>query len=138
MAVGLTIVVDYGLCNSDSMVRALEECGASKVERTRSPHIVKRADRIVLPGVGTFAAAMRNLRLWGLLDAVREAIAEGNVPFLGACLGMQLMASSGTEGSSEGVVEGLNLVEGEITRLESQNAEERIPHVGWNEVVTVG
>jgi glutamine amidotransferase len=131
MAAGLTVVVDYGLCNLDSMARALEECGAVAVEKTRDPRVVLRADRVILPGVGTFGAAMRNLRNWHLLDAVFEASAN-NVPFLGACLGMQLMAKTGTEGG--GRTEGLGLVDGEVIRLVSQSAAERVPHIGWNEV----
>jgi glutamine amidotransferase len=135
MATGLTVVVDYGLCNVDSMTRALEECDARYVERTRDPRVVDRADRIVLPGVGSFAAAMRNLTEWGLAQAIREAGASGEVPILGACLGMQLMATSGAEGASNGKINGLGLVDGEVLRLASQNADERIPHIGWNEVV---
>ncbi len=133
MASGKTIVVDYGLCNTNSMVRALQECGAAHVERTRNPHDIAVADRIVLPGVGSFAAAMRNILDWGLLEAVSERIERG-APFLGACLGMQLMASRGSEGSGDADVQGLGFVEGEVVRLETRSAEERIPHVGWNEV----
>lgn len=131
MSAGLTVVVDYGLCNLDSMARALEECGAATVEKTRDPRVVARADRLVLPGVGTFSVAMRNLRDWHLLDAIYEASAN-NVPFLGACLGMQLMASTGTEGGER--TEGLGLVKAEVVRLVSQSAEERVPHIGWNDV----
>lgn len=132
MSAGLTVVVDYGLCNSDSMVRALEECGAQTVERTRDPRVVDRADRIVLPGVGNFAAAMRNLQAWGLVDPIRAA--TGRVPFLGACLGMQLMAERGSEGALDGYVDGLGLVRGDVVRL-AASAGERIPHIGWNDVV---
>jgi glutamine amidotransferase len=134
MFAGLTAVVDYGLCNVDSMVRALEECGAAHVERTRDPRVVDRADRIVLPGVGTFAAAMRQLNEWKLLDAIRSAAARGGVPFLGACLGMQLMAEKGSEGGNGAPIDGIGLVRGEVARLQPQSAEERIPHIGWNEV----
>src|SRR5262249_55225719 len=94
MSAGLTVVVDYGLCNIDSMARALEECGAKEVVRSRDPRMLARADRIVLPGVGSFAAAMRNIHEFGLFDVIQEASAR-NTPFLGACLGMQLMATSG-------------------------------------------
>lgn len=135
MAAGLTVVVDYGLCNTDSMLRALEECGATHVERTRDPRVVVRADRIVLPGVGTFAAAMRNLGNWGLVDAMNEASAAHDVPFLGACLGMQIMTTTGSEGSSNGPVGGLGFIEGEVVRLNAGNGKERIPHVGWNDVM---
>jgi imidazole glycerol-phosphate synthase subunit HisH len=133
MSSGLTVVIDYGLCNVDSMMRALEECGATNVEHTRDPRVVDRADRIVLPGVGSFAAAMRNLAEWKLLDAIGEASDGGEVPFLGACLGMQLMATTGTEGATDGKIKGLGLVEGEVICLAAQNANERIPHIGWNE-----
>jgi glutamine amidotransferase len=134
MAAGLTAVVDYGLCNVDSMVRALEECGAAHVERTRDPRVVDRADRIVLPGVGTFAAAMRQLNEWRLLDAIRAAAARGGVPFLGACLGMQLMAQRGTEGGGGEPIEGIGLVAGEVVRLNPEFPDERVPHIGWNDV----
>lgn len=138
MAAGLTVVVDYGLCNIDSMIRALEECGATQVERTRDPRQVDRADRIVLPGVGSFAAAMRNLKDWGLLASIQARSMTREVPFLGACLGMQLMATSGEEGSNNGAIEGLGLIEGEVVKLTQQNADERIPHIGWNEVIRTG
>jgi glutamine amidotransferase len=135
MAAGLTVVVDYGLCNIDSMARALEECGANEVVRTRDPRMVDKADRIVLPGVGNFMAAMRNIKEFGLLEVIQEASATRNTPFLGACLGMQLMASSGSEGAANGSTPGLGLVPGEVVRLAPANEEERIPHIGWNEVV---
>src|SRR5215475_8813790 len=134
MTPGLTVVVDYGLCNLDSMVRALEECGATEVECSRDPQVVRRAARVVLPGVGSFAVAMRNLKETGLLAAIREVSATGVVPFLGACLGRQLMATVGTEGVAYGTIEGLGLVEGEVIRLAPQSNDERIPHIGWNDV----
>jgi glutamine amidotransferase len=134
MAAGVTALVDYGLCNVDSMARALEECGAKDVRRTRDPRVVAQASRIVLPGVGSFAAAMRNLKDLGLLDVIREVSGRGSVPFLGACLGMQLMATSGSEGATNGSIAGLGLVPGEVVRLEPAQGGERIPHIGWNEV----
>ena len=134
MAAGLTVVVDYGLCNIDSMARALEECGAREVVRTRDPRMIAKADRIVLPGVGNFTAAMRNIVELGLLDVIREASKVRAVPFLGACLGMQLMATKGSEGASNGTTSGLALVEGEVDKLLPTVADERIPHIGWNEV----
>lgn len=138
MPAGLTVVVDHGLCNVDSMVRALEECGAKQVERSRDPRVVDRADRIILPGVGNFAAAIRNLDDWGLRDSIIQRSLTGEVPFLGACLGMQMMATSGTEGTSEGHLKGLGFVDGEVIRLAPQNAGDRVPHIGWNEVMKTG
>lgn len=136
MAAGRTVVVDYGLCNIDSMSRALEECGAREVVRSRDPRIIAKAVRIVLPGVGNFAAAMRNLAELGLLDVIREASLVRAVPFLGACLGMQLMATSGSEGATSHATPGLALVGGDVVKLAPVSGEERIPHIGWNEVVS--
>jgi glutamine amidotransferase len=131
MAAGLTAVVDYGLCNIDSIARVLEELGAT-VEKTRDPHVIERADRIVLPGVGSFGAAMRNLEELRLAPAIKERVAA-SAPFLGICLGMQLMAQRSAE---HGDHEGLNLVDGSVVKLEPSSPDERIPHIGWNEVVS--
>jgi len=131
MPAGLTAIVDYGICNIDSIARALEDLGAN-VEKTRDPRAVERAARIVLPGVGAFGAAMANLRKWGLHDAIRARVLQADVPFLGICLGMQLMASRGEE---YGAHAGLDLVPGTARQLVAKNADERIPHIGWNEVV---
>ncbi len=134
MSAGKTAVVDYGLCNIDSMVRALEECGARDVEATNDPRTVVGADRIVLPGVGTFEAGMRNLVDRGLDVAIREACERGNTPLLGACLGMQLLGTRGYESGNGEPVAGLGLVEGDVVKLEPASRAERLPHIGWNEV----
>ncbi|QUS39109.1 imidazole glycerol phosphate synthase subunit HisH [Tardiphaga alba] len=125
-----TAIVDYGLCNIDSITRAVEELGA-KAERTRDPQDIQRADRIILPGVGSFGAAMKNLVEWHLADAICERVTNFDVPFLGICLGMQLMATSGEE---HGHHAGLGLIPGTVVQLQRQTSEDRIPHMGWNEV----
>lgn len=135
MSGGLTVVVDYGLCNIDSMARALEECGARRVECTGDPRAVHRADRIVLPGVGSFATAMRSLTDLGLAEAIQEVSIAENIPILGVCLGMQLMATTGTEGAATGPIDGLGLIRGSVICLTPMTVDERIPHIGWNEVV---
>ena len=122
-------IVDYGLCNIDLMVRALEECGAVALV-TRTPQDVERAERIVLPGVGSFRRAMENLNKWDLAASICAAVSGGGVPFLGVCLGMQLMASRGLE---HGDTLGLQLVEGVVEPLKPADGE-RIPHIGWNEI----
>ena len=123
-------VVDFGLCNIDSIVRALVECGA-KAFATRDAADLAGADRIVLPGVGAFPAAMANLRAAGLDRAIADEVAGAGKPFLGICLGMQLMARRSAEG---GGGEGLGLVEAEVVRLVAKEKGERVPHMGWNTV----
>jgi glutamine amidotransferase len=123
-------VVDYGLCNLDSVRRAFEECGAT-VTVTDDPRDLAHADRIVLPGVGAFGDAMRALRESGFEDALSEEVHANSIPFLGICLGMHLVASVGFEG---GDTKGLGWIDGEVRRFVPATAEERIPHVGWNEV----
>lgn len=129
MAATVTII-DSGLCNLDSIWRAVEECG-SVPRVAHDPRALHDADRIVLPGVGSFAAAMGNLRAAGFDRALREELDRRPVPFLGICLGMQLMAERSEEGEA---CEGLCLVPGEVVRLVPQGPEERVPHMGWNEV----
>jgi glutamine amidotransferase len=126
------LLVDYGMGNVASARRSFEECGASVV-LSDDPDCVRSADRIVVPGVGAFAQAMRRLRECGWVDAIREAAHEG-VPVLGICLGMQLLADEGDEG---GIAQGFGLIHGRIERMVSTTPHERIPHVGWNEVYPV-
>jgi len=123
------VLVDTGFCNLDSMSRALEECGARVVVASR-PDDVEHASRLILPGVGAFGEAMAYLHAAGLVEPLRERALVARIPFLGVCLGMQLLASRGEEG---GYNAGLDIIEGDVVRLKSQ-ANERIPHVGWNEV----
>ena len=122
------IVVNTGLCNLDSICRAVQECGGSP-EIAGAGTAVK-AERIILPGVGAFATAMGQLERPGLAAAVRERVLGDGVPFLGICLGMQLAAAEGEEG---GPGPGLGLIPGRVTRLKPQGGD-RVPHIGWNEV----
>ena len=121
-------LLDYGMGNRRSVEKALEHVGA-QVLRTGDPELVAAADGLIVPGVGAFPEAMRRLRTAGLDDVIRERAASG-VPVLGICLGMQLLFDSSTE--HEGA-EGLGLVPGSVTRLETRGA--KLPHIGWNEVV---
>ncbi len=122
-------IIDYKLCNVHSVKAAVEKCGFTAVI-TDQKNDIEDAAHIILPGVGSFADAMSNLRKEGLVEVIRTQVKKG-VPFLGICLGMQLMASHGEEG---GDTEGLGLIEGNIVRLKATNPKERIPHIGWNEV----
>lgn len=122
-------VIDYGMGNLDSVVRAVEECGGSPV-LTRSGRDIAEATHIILPGVGAFAEGMERLHSLSLVKALEEQALGYGIPFLGICLGMQFLASRGTEG---GDIPGLGWIEGEVKKLEPVNGE-RIPHVGWNDV----
>jgi glutamine amidotransferase len=123
-------IVDYHLCNVDSVKRAFETLGASAFI-TDVPGDLAEADRIVLPGVGAFPDAMRELHERGLDDALAVNVLEEGAPFLGVCLGMQLLAGIGQEVSE---TKGLGWLDASIGRLEATDADPRIPHVGWNEV----
>ncbi len=123
-------IVDYGLCNLDSIARAVEECGG-RTRVTKDPRDLVDADSIILPGVGSYGDAMANLRENRLDQAMTERVRGDGVPFLGICLGMQLMAAKGVEGRG---AEGLGWIDGEVRRLEPASRAERVPHVGWNEV----
>lgn len=124
------LIIDYGMGNLQSVQRAFEECGAD-VMISEDPGSLKRASHIVLPGVGAFCDAMRNIRRKGWYEAIRQEVLEEQIPLLGICLGMQLLAEKGNEG---GKTEGLGLVPGAIRKLIPDCDETRIPHVGWNEV----
>lgn len=125
-----TAVIDNGLCNLDSIVRAIEECGGDPFVTT-DPSALDQASKIVLPGVGAFEDAMNNLHRSGLTEALSQFVVEQGVPFLGICLGMHLMAQGGEEG---GGVEGLGWIDAHVVKMKPRSPEERVPHVGWNEV----
>lgn len=124
-------VIDYGMSNIDSVVRALTECGGKPFVASK-PSTLTQADSIVLPGVGAFADGMRELHKRGFDDAIRTEAIENRIPVLGVCLGMQMLASHGDEG---GDTPGLGLIDGRVTRLSGPGGSERIPHVGWNGVI---
>jgi imidazole glycerol-phosphate synthase subunit HisH len=119
-------VVDYGIGNLRSVVKALEFLGC-QVRLTSDPDEVAKADKLVLPGVGAFGAGMENLRRLGLVEAICDAVKRGT-PLLGICLGLQLLFD---ESDEMGRHEGLKLVRGKVVRFPEQNGI-RIPHMGWN------
>ncbi len=124
------VIIDYGMGNLDSVKRAFEECGAQAVV-SDDPESLRTAQRIVLPGVGSFDNGMKNLKSRGWLSAIKEESGKNKIPLLGICLGMQLLATKGYEG---GQTQGLGLIPGEVVKLNPVQRDERIPHIGWNEV----
>lgn len=126
---GTVAIVDYGLCNLDSVRRAVEECGRS-AQITNRPADVTAADRVILPGVGAFPEAIANLRRSGLANALEEAVIRKGRPFLGICLGMQLIAARSLEVRP---TEGFGWIDGEVCRIDPDDGV-RVPHIGWNEV----
>ncbi len=130
-------LIDYGSGNLRSAEKALvkasgELAGARKVVVTSDPDRIARADRIVLPGVGAFAACVSALHARpGLVEALEAAVRGRGAPFLGVCVGMQLMASRGLE---FGQTPGLNWIGGEVRRLQPHGAEHKVPHMGWNDI----
>lgn len=119
-------IVDYGAGNMHSIAHALEHVGAS-VRVTDDPALVLDAQAVVLPGVGSAGAAMTQMRAKGLDEAIRQATERGK-PFLGICLGMQLLADH----HAEGEVDGLKLFRGEVRRIPHKNL--KVPEMGWNQV----
>ena len=136
---GVTSValVDYGAGNLQSVRNALKAAGAEDIKVTSDPNAVRRADRIVLPGVGAFAHCMNALSsIEGMVEALNDATGpeagQGAKPFLGICVGMQLMAEAGEE---HGVHAGLGWIKGRVRMMEPSDDSIKIPHMGWNDVV---
>jgi len=127
-------IIDYGSGNLHSAHKAFErasqEAGVGEeIVITADPDRIRRADRIVLPGVGAFADCRKGLAAHeGLLDALDEAVAKKGRPFLGICVGMQLLATRGLE---HGVTEGFGWIPGDVVALDA-GSDLRIPHMGWN------
>ncbi|WP_315760575.1 imidazole glycerol phosphate synthase subunit HisH [Sphingomonas sp. Y38-1Y] len=125
-------LIDYGAGNLHSVHNALKAAGATDIAITADPDVVAAADRIVLPGVGAFAACRDGLlALDGMVEAMAARALNGGVPFLGICVGMQLMATTGEE---MGVHAGLGWIEGSVARIPDAPGI-RVPHMGWNDVV---
>ncbi|MEM8577055.1 MAG: imidazole glycerol phosphate synthase subunit HisH [Pseudomonadota bacterium] len=135
----LTALIDYDSGNLHSAAKAFErmaaEVGAGDVVVTSDADVVARADRIVLPGDGAFPACMEALRASGCIDALVEAVERRGVPFLGICVGMQLMARVGREYVD---TPGLGWIDGEVLHIVPDDAGLKIPHMGWNDLILTG
>ncbi|HET7058658.1 MAG TPA: imidazole glycerol phosphate synthase subunit HisH [Nitrospiraceae bacterium] len=132
-------IIDYGMGNLRSVHKAFAAVGHDAVV-TRDPHVLNKASHLVLPGVGAFADCMANLEQYGLIDPIRKGIVSGK-PFLGICLGLQLLF---TESEEFGMHKGLDIVPGKVRRFQFSPGSgmstsptpsaPKVPHMGWNEL----
>ncbi len=122
----MTAIIDYDAGNIKSVEKALQALGEEAVI-TRDRNVLLHADRVILPGVGAFGDAMGKLHLYGLIEIIHEIVNRGT-PFLGICLGLQLLFEKSEESEN---VAGLGLLQGEIIRIPESNGL-KIPHIGWN------
>jgi len=131
-------VINYGVGNLGSVVRSLEELHVKTI-LVSHPIDIQTVDCLILPGVGSFSDCAKLLDGSGWITALRQAVIEEKKPLLGVCLGMQLLATSSTEGTSQNgdnKVLGLNFIPGRVESLRSLGCNLRIPHIGWNEVTS--
>jgi imidazole glycerol-phosphate synthase subunit HisH len=122
-----TMIIDYGMGNLRSVEKAVQSVGG-RPAISPDPDAIRKAERLILPGVGAFGDAMVNLRQRGMDEAVCEAVRAGK-PLLGLCLGLQLLF---TESEEFGSHDGLNLIPGKVKKFDEPGL--RVPHVGWNQI----
>jgi len=131
------VIIDYGSGNLRSAEKSFERAAREanlglNVLVSNNPDDVRNADRVVLPGVGAFGDCAQGLRkLDGMLEALNEAVHQQGKPFMGICVGMQLMATRGLE---HGTYDGLGWIDGEVVAIEPNDQSLKIPHMGWNEL----
>jgi glutamine amidotransferase len=129
-------LVDLGAGNLHSVANALRAAGCADLVVTDDPHAVASADRIVLPGVGAFGACTAALRaIPGMVEALERRVRDEGAPFLGICVGMQMLADAGEE---LGEHRGLGWIAGRVRRIAPGTMTEKVPHMGWNDVQPVG
>src|SRR3989338_916038 len=120
-------IIDYGMGNLRSVQKAMERAGA-QAKITQKAEDIAKAEKIILPGVGAMRPAMEKLAALGLIPAIKQAISAGK-PFLGICLGLQLLFEKSNEG---GDVKGLGILKGKVERFSS--TKQKVPHMGWNQL----
>ena len=123
----MIVIVDYGLGNLASIKNMFKHIGIREVKISSQKEVVEQADKIILPGVGAFDNGMMHLEKYDLIDVLNKKALVEKVPFLGICLGMQLM----TQGSEEGVKKGLGWFDAETIKFKQLNGM-KVPHMGWN------
>ena len=132
-----TVIVDYNSGNIHSAEKSFQrmagEVNGGPVVVSSDPEVVRKADRIVLPGVGAFADCRQGLASFdGLFEAIEERVLQGGVPFLGICVGMQMMATVGREHGHD--TKGFDWISGEVIELTPNDPALKVPHMGWNDL----
>lgn len=128
----MVVIVDYKMGNVGSILNMLKKVGA-RAKISGDPGDIMKADRLILPGVGTFDQGMKNLADTRIIDVLNKRVLEEKCNILGICLGMQLL----TERSEEGHLAGLGWIRAETIRFKAENSNIKVPHMGWNEVKPV-
>ena len=125
----MIVIIDYGLGNISSIKNMLKKIGERNVIISSDLEVIKNASKIILPGVGAFDTGMRHLAEFGLKDILDKKALIEKVPFLGICVGMQMLATHSFE---NGKYEGLNWIKGEVKKVQKTKERLKIPHMGWN------
>lgn len=124
------VIIDYGMGNIGSIINMLKYIGIKAIASS-NPHEIVIADKLILPGIGHFDRAMENISKLGILNCIKEAAIKKRTPFLGICLGMQIMCLS----SEEGLLPGLGLVDAKVVKFNFPNDDTlKVPHMGWNDL----
>src|SRR3989344_8315875 len=126
----MVVIIDYGMGNLFSVKNALEAIGV-EAKISNEPDDLRRAVQIILPGVGAFPDGMKNLKNLDIIPILEEEVLEKKKPFLGICLGAQLLAFQGEEHQ---LTDGLGWIKGRVRRFQVDESKFRIPHIGWNDV----
>ena len=124
-------IVDYKMINLGSVTNMLRHIGAKDVQVVTTPEELSKAQKILLPGIGAFDNAMKNLADMNLIETLKHKALVEKVPVLGICLGMQLL----TDSSEEGIREGLGLIPAQTLKFKFEDKKLKIPHMGWNRVI---
>ena len=120
-------IIDYGVGNLGSVANMIKKVGGKSII-TANQDEVKKATKIILPGVGSFDNGVAKLREYGLWEVIEDKVLKDKIPFMGICLGMQLL----TNGSEEGKLDGFGFVDADVKKFEFENLNLKVPHMGWN------
>jgi glutamine amidotransferase len=135
----MIVVIDYGMGNLRSVLHKLGKIGVEAIVSSEA-EAIEKAEKLILPGVGAFAAGMNNLRAHNLIPTLNKKVLDEKTPVLGICLGMQLLARRSEEGSAEGLgwidaeVKRFDFIHAQVSAVEGNGSNLRVPHVGWNTI----